>query len=196
MKLSSLLKSLAISATIASGSLFANSIQVYGTSDASIWAVTSDNGSFLTFCLEKAVDIHSATSYPYTVNTAAIWGGPNADITEIGFDTISQGTAALYLAFLNGTLPDANLIQSAIWALEDEISAPSAGVNAYYDWALSNFGTANYTGTEVKVINPWDWSTREKMDVQSVLVRVPDGGTTAILLGMGLVGMALSRRRK
>jgi hypothetical protein len=197
MKLTSLVKTVLVGASLAGSSLFANSIQVWGNSDGTISAVTSDNGSFLTFCLEKETEIHAGFSYPYTIGTAAVYGGPNSNGAEIGFDTISQGTAGLYLAFLNGTLTDGHLLQSAIWALEDEISLADLGANAYYEWAIQNSGgKANYTGTEVKVINPWEWVGESKNDVQSVLFRVPDGSTTALLLGLGLVSLGMARRRK
>lgn len=212
MKLSNSLKMLCLAAVATCSVALADSIKVTANSPyysdpngGELNAVTTDFGSFLTFCLEMKTDISPGVWYPYTVGSAAIAGGVgNSTPGEVGFDTISQGTAWLYLSFLDGTLGSASgvgstygadrivnagLLQQAIWGLEDEIAAP--GGNLYYTWALAHGGKTNYDGGAVAVINP----TLDRQDRQSLLVRVPDGGTTAILLGLGLVGIAAIRRR-
>lgn len=213
MKLSAILKTLCVGAVMTCTVAFADSVKVTANSPyysspngGELNAVTTDFGSFLTFCLERLTEISPGVWYPYTVGPAAIKGGVgNSTPGEVGFDTISQGTAWLYLGFLDGTLgsasgvgssygadriTNAGLLQQAIWGLEDEIAAPVG--NLYYTWALGHGGKTNYTGHEVAVINP----TIREQDRQSLLVRVPDGGATAILLGTALIGLAVIRRRK
>ena len=211
MKIQSLLKALVIGASLSAGSLFANTVTVYHTDNqgglhAGEFLAKSDIGDFLTFCLEKEVKIVTGKEYTYTIESKALGGGKN-DQAEVG-DTISQGTAFLYTAFLNGTLGDsdgvgsyvdnndlnAGLLQLAIWALEDEDVADQTN-NFYYNLAQTEFmGNAHddYTGSQVRVMNPWGESGE---DIQSILFSVPDGATTSVLLGLGLVSLAVLRRK-
>lgn len=203
MQISSLFKSLLLGAALTS-SVFANSVTFSPTgfnggdpSGGEFQAVTSNNSTFLTFCLEETVFLHFGANYTYTID---------GNMVKSANDPISQGTAWLFLNFSNGTLVDsdgvgnyldnhnlnAGLLQKAIWALEDEIAAPAPNSNAYYDLALLHGGKTTYWGNQVAVLNPWAGET----DVQSVLIRVPDSGTTAILLGLGMVSIALIRRKK
>jgi hypothetical protein len=213
MKLQSLVRTLTFGAALSASSLFANSVIITSTGNdgglsAGEFLAKSDIGDFLTFCLEKQVHVITGVEYSYTIDPNALSGGPNL-LAEPG-DTISQGTAALYLAFRDGTLGDgfdgtgsyfdnrysnAGLLQLAFWALEDEAVASQAN-NFYYKAAQTWFGgnaKANYTGDEVSVMNLWDVRGN---DVQSVLFSpVPDGATTSVLLGLGLLGLAAFRRK-
>ena len=212
MKIKSLLTTLVVGTSLFGGSLFANSV-VVSTDDASFnWdhdagelkAKTSDNGTFQTFCLENKVfiSVNSNTPYTYTIDSGVL------SVAQ----PLSQGTAWLYGAFLDGLLPnnlgsgnyadnlliDADLLQFAIWALQGQV--PAQPTNVYYNLGLTLGGTtldgglADYTGYEIKVLNPWGPNGE---DVQSLLIRsVPDGGTTSALLGLGLLGLALVRRKK
>ena len=202
MKIKSLLTTLIIGTSLFGGSLFANSVILSPLGTGEIWADTSDNGDFKTFCLEKGTFFYSGVDYTYDITTAAYYGGAdNSNAAEklLNKDTISVGTAWLYLNFLDNTLPgvyDGSALQKAIWALEDEIAW-----DANNDY-LKLFGSQaaakmDYTGVEVAVLNPWLGDSRQP-DVQSVLVRfpVPDGGTSAVLLGLGLISMTLIRRKK
>ena len=83
------------------------------------------------------------------------------------------------------------------WMLEDEIAYDS--FNYYIGLVESIFGAnvkANYSGTQVKVLNIWGKDSRGRIyDVQSQLFYVPDAGMTAALLGFGLLSLAAFRRK-
>jgi len=181
-------------------------------------AVTSDNGNFLTFCLEDHEYFYPGHTYTYQLSGAAIAGGPNHDSSTPGIDIISQGTALLYSQFATGVLPNyfnanrtanaANL-QLAIWGLEDELSgadqeAAAGGLaNPYVKLVVDTYGSwasaqANYSGSAVKVVNVYDLTGSDGLsgvNRQDQLIYVPDGGATIALLGMGLSGLALVPRR-
>lgn len=205
MKIKSLLISLALGAGLTASSLFANSVVLTSTgfnggpgSDLAgeFLATTSDNGSFITFCLEEFVHVDLDKAYSYTL------GGPI--VLDQG-DTISEGTAWLYESFIKGTLvgyaPDdathntnAGVLQKAFWTLEDEFDWSP---NAYVDLAVAHFGSlaaakADYTGSTVEVMNLWG---PEREDVQSVLHLVPDSGVSVALLGLGMLSLAFVRRK-
>jgi len=168
-------------------------------------ATTTDNGNFVTFCLEYSEHIQMNVKYYYKIATA----------TTANNDPISLATAWLYNQFLNGSLagydytPDtisksdhrdsANKLQQAIWWLEDEGGAN----NSYVDAAMSATGvngktTAANGAYGVRVMNMYaDYNEKTGYSgaKQDQLIRVPDGGTTLALLGMSMGFVALASRR-
>lgn len=180
----------------------------------------SPQGSFQTFCLEKGEFLDSPVVY--VVNDEAVGGGVNGHLPtgNQNGDILSVGTAWLYSEFASGVLAgynygnagspnrkaDADVLQKAIWALEDELGDPTG--NFYFDLAVSHFAAlgkdaqANYTPGQfgVYVLNNTQVENGQTVRKQDVLFytdapSVPDGGTTVAMLGLALSGMALARRK-
>jgi hypothetical protein len=178
------------------------------------------NDTFQTFCLEK--DEFLSLGGTYTTNDSftqtAVLGGNN---TNSG-DTISKQTAWLYLNFRNGTLSgydydapsgsttrasDAEQLQIAIWALENEentgigaesglaavlgILADGSAAETWVTAALSAPAAAlNAAFARVGVLN---LSTGAENN-QSVLTLMPLPSATGLAMA-GLMGMTVRRRR-
>jgi hypothetical protein len=220
MKLKTLLSALVIGAGLTASSLFAlpNTVKVFATpfngglSGGEIKAITSNNGTLLTWCVEKSVRISRNTLYTYTIDNNVLNGSLNLGHPgDIGAgDPISKGTAWLYTEFVQGLLKDslntsnsywdanhnynAGEVQKAIWMLEDE--TPVTGTNYYYNYVQTLFGgnaKNAEVGHTVKALNIWG---PEHLDKQSMLIYVPDGGITSVLLGLGLLSLALIRRKQ
>jgi hypothetical protein len=212
MKLNTTIRALFVGAALSASSLLANTVTISypspkfdgnpGLDGGEFLAVTDNDGSFLTFCLEHDVPISLNTPYNYSISGSVVLNEG---------DPISKGTAWLYSAFIHGSLSgpsgngtyeggsnaihdvNAGLLQTAFWMLEDEIAYDSA--NYYVALVESIFGAnvqANYTGSSVKVVNIWSGRGTDKQDV---LTSVPDAGMTAALLGLGLLSLAAFRRK-
>lgn len=221
MNIKSLIRALVVGASLAATSAFANSVNIVDLSNdgnttggngdgGEFLAITSDNGTFVTFCLEEFVKVHFGPTYTYDISSRAFSGGGDAhDPVGAGpaGDPISVGTAWLYTQFIKGTLVgpngsgsyftnhdvNAGLLQQAFWNLEDEFAYKN---NPYVKLVTDLFGDAGaratYTGSTVRVINLWG---PNHTDVQSMLIYVPDSGMTATLLALGLVSLAAFRRK-
>ena len=172
-------------------------------------ATTSDNGNFVTFCLQYNEHISLGGQFYYEISTTTKPGTP---------DPISKATAWLYNEFLNGTLTgyshtttEANRLQKAIWWLEDEATgagqiAANQEANNYVIAALNATGANGKTEAAngaygVYVMNVWSsydspngTYSGAKQD-QLIRIPVPDGGTTLALLGMSMGFVAYASRR-
>ncbi len=194
------------------------------TIHGSVWATqppyvstTIVNGGFQSFCLEMNEGV-SGQPFWAVVNLSAVMGGLGGGSP----DPLSVGTAWLYKQFANGTLASydydplggraasAKDLQETIWWLEDEKPDPGSG-NAFRNAVLTQFSTeaaakanfdpdnpANAAFKDVRVLNMYV-STGSGPDLtqpkQDMLVLVPDGGLTFMLLGAGLLGVAALRRK-
>ncbi len=159
-----------------------------------------------TFCLERDENVASNPNQAViNQNGIAFGGGVN---TNSG-DPISKGTAWLYSLFSGGALDDlgydytpgagraatAGALQDMIWALEDEQSIDLG--NMFYGDLIAKFGSVaaakadNAGEFPARVLN----ITKDGAPAQDMLIRVPDAGGTLTLLGLGLAGVAVARRR-
>lgn len=170
---------------------------------------------FSTFCLERSEHINFGQTYSGALNDRALNGGIDThELPNLTGDPISLGTAWLYSQFAAGSLTgydygtapyssgetasrkgDADTLQKAIWMLEDEL--PMDATNFYVSLASTKLGglaaaQASSGGAYgVKVINVTEGSTRR----QDALVKVPDGGSTALMMGAAVAALAWRRRR-
>lgn len=174
--------------------------------------------SFQSFCIERTETVsgYSAT-YNAQLSTSAIFGSVGA-----AGDPVSQGTGWLYSQFAtanwegglsydytnpgrSGAGGSADLLQQALWWLEDETSNinASGSNNPYTAAAVSKFGSvANARGGTaldygVYAVNMWTGSDPTVNRAQDSLfyVGVPDGGKTLVLLGLAISGLAAASRR-
>lgn len=162
------------------------------------------NGGFETFCVELSVEFNPGATYSFTINDTDSQGRP-----------LTAGAAFLYYDFAKGILPGydynagsgrdttAGELQAAIWLLQGgqvNSSFPTGGPgNPFYDYAASQLGTnevtdANNGRFDVHIMELWD-SDGQTHQNQLVISGVPDTGTTAGLLGLGVIAVVAARRK-
>lgn len=163
-------------------------------------AATTHNTGFETFCVEANEYFTPGHSYYYGISQTAINGG----ISGGHPDPISRGTAWLYLQFATGNLAGYNYstgsggnasaaaLQATIWWLEGEGANPNnlfstlvMGLPKYLDDNNGFYG--------VGVLNLWVDSNHTQFAQDQLVLLVPDGGSTAMLLGLGFLGLFAGR---
>jgi hypothetical protein len=183
----------------------------YSTASGSQTANFVSGCSFQTFCVEGPEYIYPNATYTAELN----------HITRYGNVALTRGAAWLYSQFAQGCLSGYNytgnrwatagLLQNAIWAfmgqegLNIDLTNPfeAAAAAAIGLGAVENQAAVGEFG--VYVLNLWDDSDPNRRNpaqdqliyapnVNANLTGVPDGGTTAMLLGLGFSAVAVVRR--
>jgi hypothetical protein len=137
------------------------------------------------------------TGFFFTIDNVAIAGGIGGGSP----DPLDPMTAYLYTQFRMGTLggfnsavvADVDGLQNAIWYIENEITVlPTGLATTYYNEAV----LANWTDLgQVAVRNLYTYNTDGKIvNKQSVVTMVPEP-MTLLLLGFGLLGLGITRRK-
>lgn len=161
--------------------------------------------TFQSFCLEKNEYISTNTTYGVTLSNAAVKGGVGGSVG--GKDLLSQGTAWLYNEFAKGILQNynyndptlrktsADALQQTIWWLEDEITTKP--VNSFATLVSTQFGSDNnakLNNDNAYPVMAANLLASNGAQSQDMLVVVPIP-PTVWLLGTGLIGMGLIRKR-
>jgi hypothetical protein len=187
---------------------------VHSPSGGEFILTPNGGGPFLSFCIERSEHVVLGGTYNYVENYQAVLGGLGGPHP----DPISIGTAWLYSQFRAGTLGSydsssaANQtdLQNAFWWLEQEIGAGvdingqqelayDPTTNLYLSEALTALGRtldglqADANGAyNVGVYNLYNL---DGSVAQDQLALVPDGGSTLVMLGLGLTGFAFVSRK-
>ncbi len=155
-------------------------------------------GTFQTFCVENAEFVNAYASYQYTVSQGSIFTG----------NPLTQGAAYLYHEFQIGQLQgytsnsggvQTEALQEALWYFMGVGPDPGNNYvtlgNLHGGFAANDLGSGKLAYC-VAVLNLWvpgEVGSRAGA-AQDMLVCVPDGGLTVMLLGMGLSGLAFLQR--
>jgi len=171
----------------------------FGVYSASATPSTYADVDFITFCLEKTEFLNfSATFYVESISQYAMEGGVGPSGDELDEETawlywnFRMGTLSAGSYTYNGTASSANALQAAIWKFEGEITTSLSGeAKAYYDAAAAAVSGANgwRNNGRVAVMNLL-WNDENGKIAQDQLILTPEP-TGLILLGMGLIGIAI-----
>lgn len=175
------------------------------TGYASSVIVNGGNGNGIeTFCVETSVGIAGSGTY-------------NASLSQIDSNgnALTEGAAWLYMEFAEGILSDYDYstsvangsfanraaaavdLQEALWELQGQ--SYDASLASFYINIVTmaigagNLYLANNGFYNVAIVNMYE---NDGTPVQNMLALVPDGGSTAMMLGLGLGVMGLMFRRK
>jgi hypothetical protein len=162
---------------------------------------------FETDCVEVAVDASVGTQYSFTLSQTTTEG-----------NQLTLGAAYLYYLFGKGLLGiaagsptydyantgpgrivDAELFQSALWALMNQPNyfGQNLAANPYLQYVTTVFGpnvlNPSAGAFDVDVMQLWDYNnvgSPGPLGYQDQLVLVPDGGYTVVMLGAAITAMA------
>jgi len=155
--------------------------------------VATHNFGIESFCISTSIDVQNNPLF--------------ATLTP---DVVTKGTAWLYKQFAQGTLAgydytpgtgralSAQELQNAIWELQGQHVYYTAGINTFLIPAENAFG-GTLAGAQAldggaQGVDELLMFNANGTESQPMLVLVPDGGLTAMLLGLGMLGITGTRR--
>ncbi len=175
------------------------------------------SGTFQTYCVEGGENIYANGTYTANINNHSVYS--NVQLTKGAAYLYSQFASggnfnglASYASSGTARHDSADLFQRAIWLLmggQENLTQGNIGANAFIDAAVAAFGSfdaansAAVTGYDgVYVLNLWDSATGRAAQDQLLYSTTinpntiaPDGGTTVMLLGMGLTAIGFISRK-
>lgn len=165
---------------------------------------------FQSFCLEGEEYFKKGNTYNAVINQNAIHGGvgPAGDPVSVGtgwlyqqFATASWVTGLSYNYGANRK-DSAGALQKTIWWLEGEMGIAYDAGNIYMSAVVNQFGSEaaakadggwNYGVYALNLTTPTGARVQDQLYYRPI--SVPEGGVTAMLLALGLGGMACVSRR-
>jgi hypothetical protein len=193
-----------------------------GAPNSTVGVGSTTNGTFQTFCIEHVENFYPGQPYTVIGITASAKAGGMAvsDHLSIGtaflYSEFAKGTLAGYNYDLSSRSASAGALQNTIWWLENEIAGNSGVVpkpsNSFTTLVETMFGAVGVQhaglngdgGGAAKDAADGQygvWALNLGVGVQDQLIYkatgntdVPDGGTTLMLLGLGMTGMVSIRR--
>ncbi len=159
--------------------------------------------SFQTWCIELNNTFSTTETYSYTL-------GQTTHNNPAGASPLKLATAWLFTQWSEGNFASGFNIgefQAALWNFQLQGTLPSAfsawdvtagGSNIYVNDAITALGAGNVEnaskgayGVQVIELSPLPGDVFGGQD----WLYIPDGGTTVVLLGIGLMGLVLVSRR-
>jgi hypothetical protein len=178
-----------------------------GSPGGEFLATVNNAWSFVTFCLQKTEYIDFTNTFVVDAVTDYATSDPtNVGGNAQGHDPIDQRTAWLYTQFTRGSLAgyqyvgtgaqrtaSANLLQNAIWMIENEIAMDS---NQYYVKKANEAVAAGWSGIhDVRALNLRRLVNGQWVESQDQLTRVPEP-SSVLLFGFGLAAFGARRFRR
>ena len=183
-----------------------------GHHGASLGTFSSSGKQFTTFCLEDGEYFYGSRPYDYTKTHDVVqgWGSTLPHSPNI---PLTVGAVNLYKDFLSDTGAAGSAsawdVQTAIWAVQGYNGGGYGGVFIPALHQSQYMDSTAYTGNSYYVVNQYDASNSDGLNgyggvgitgvhgngLRQSFINAPDGGSTAMLMGVGLTAVGFVSRR-